>query len=71
MLYWLELGYKLNSIGRNTGVYVASRGQKHAVLSTNFFDEVERKSEWFTTAAAATAEAEAMVRERSGQLASV
>ncbi len=71
MLEWLENGYKLNSIGRNTGIYVASRGQKHAVLATNFFDEVERKSEWFRSEAAATAEAEAMVRDRSRQLASV
>lgn len=71
MLYWLELGYKLNAIGRNTGIYVATRGQKSAVLATNYFDEVERKTEWFTSEAAATAEAEAMVRERSGQLATV
>lgn len=64
MLEWLENGYKLNSIGRNTGVYVASRGQKHAVLTTNIWDEIERKSEWFNSATAATTEAEAMVRER-------
>lgn len=64
MLYWLELGYKLNSIGRNTGIYVATRGSKSAVLATNYFDEVERKSEWFNSEAAATAEAEALVRDR-------
>lgn len=69
MLYWLELGYKLNSIGRNTGVYVATRGNKSAVLTTNIWDEIERKSEWFSSEAAATAEAESMVRDR--QLASV
>lgn len=63
MLYWLENGYKLNAIGRNTGIYVATRGQKSAVLTTNFFDELERQGEWFKTEAAATAEAEALARE--------
>jgi len=64
MLEWLENGYKLTSIGRNSGVYVATRGQKSAVLVTNIWDEIERKSEWFTSAEAATAEAKATVRDR-------
>lgn len=64
MLEWLENGYKLTQIGGNTGIYVATRGQKSAVLTTNFFDEVERKSEWFNSTSAATSEAEAMVRDR-------
>lgn len=63
MLFWIENGYKLNQIGGNTGIFVASRGGKHAVLTTQWDDSLERRSEWFKTEAAATAEAEAFVRE--------
>lgn len=63
MFFWLDNGYKLNQIGGNTGVYVASRAGKHAVLITNAFDELNKVSEWFKTEAAATAEAEEYVRE--------
>jgi hypothetical protein len=64
MLFWLENGYKLNQINGNSGVYVATRGIKSAVLVTNQFDELERRSEWFRSEAAATAEAEAIVADR-------
>lgn len=64
MLFWIENGYKLNQIGRgNTGIYVASRAGKHAVLTTQWDDSLVKQTEWFKSEAAATAEAEAMVRE--------
>ena len=63
MLFWIENGYKLNQIGGNTGVFVATRGDKSAVLTTQWDDSLERKTEWFRSEAAATAEAESMVRE--------
>ena len=63
MLFWLENGYKLNQINGNSGVYVATRAGKSAVLTTNWDDSVSRQSEWFKSEAAATAEAESMVRE--------
>jgi hypothetical protein len=63
MLFWLDNGYKLNQINGNTGVYVATRAGKSAVLLTNSFGELERRSEWFKSEAAATAEAESFVRE--------
>lgn len=63
MLFLLEHGYKLNQIGGNTGVYVATRGGKSGVFITNWDDSLELRSEWFKSEAAATAEAEAMVRE--------
>lgn len=63
MLFWLENGYKLNQINGNSGVYVATRGGKSGVLVTQWDDSLERRSEWFKSEAAATAEAEAMVRE--------
>lgn len=69
MLEWLDNGYKLNQINGNSGVYVATRGQKSCVLVPNVWGELERRSEWFRSEAAATAEAEATVRDR--QLASV
>jgi heme-degrading monooxygenase HmoA len=63
MLFWLENGYKLNQINGNSGIYVATRAGKSAVLTTQWDDSLERRSEWFKSEAAATAEAEAMVRE--------
>jgi len=63
MLFWLENGYKLNQINGNTGVYVATRGGKSAVLTTQWDDSLARQTEWFKSEAAATAEAESMVRE--------
>lgn len=63
MLFWIENGYKLNQIGGNTGIYVASRAGKHAVLTTQWDDSLNRQTEWFKSEAAATAEAESMVRE--------
>ena len=64
MLFWLENGYKLNQIGGNTGIYVATRGIKSAVLVTKWNDALDRVSAWFSSEAAATAEAEAMVADR-------
>lgn len=64
LLQWIENGYKLNQINGNSGVYVATRGPKSAVVVTNVWDELERRSEWFRSEAAATAEAEAVVRDR-------
>lgn len=64
MLYWLENGYKLNQIGGNTGIYVATRGTRSAVLQTRWDESVERVSEWFHSEAAATAEAEALIKDR-------
>jgi heme-degrading monooxygenase HmoA len=63
MLFWLENGYKLNQINGNSGVYVATRGGKSAVLVTQWDDSLERRTEWFKSEAAATAEAESYVRE--------
>lgn len=63
MLFWLDNGYKLNQINGNTGIYTATRAGKSAVLVTNAFGELERRSEWFKSEAAATAEAESFVRE--------
>jgi hypothetical protein len=63
MFFWLENGYKLNQIGGNTGVYVASRAGKHAVLTTQWDNSLVKQTEWFKSEAAATAEAESMVRE--------
>jgi hypothetical protein len=63
MLFWLDNGYKLNQINGNSGIYVATRAGKSAVLTTQWDDSLERRSEWFKSEAAATAEAEAMVRE--------
>lgn len=66
MLYWLELGYTLTPVGRNTGIFVATRGNKSGVLTTNFFDEVTRSGSWYGSVAEATEEAVELVRERSG-----
>jgi hypothetical protein len=63
MLFWLDNGYKLNQINGNSGIYVASRAGKHGVLTTKWDDTLELRTEWFRSEAAATAEAEAMVRE--------
>lgn len=63
MLFWIENGYKLQQIGGNTGVFVASRGGKHGVLLTQWDDSLERRSEWFKSEEAATAEAQSFVRE--------
>lgn len=64
MLFLLENGYKLNQINGNSGVYVASRAGKHAVFATNAFDELNKVTQgWHSTEAAATAEAEEVVRE--------
>lgn len=63
MLFWIENGYKLNQINGNTGVYVASRAGKHAVVIANAFGDLNKVTEWLKSEAAATAEAESFVRE--------
>lgn len=63
MLFWLENGYKLNQVNGNSGVYVATRAGKSAVLTTQWDDSLVRQTEWFKSEAAAMAEAEAMARE--------
>ena len=69
MLELLERGFKLNQIGGNTGVYVATNGVKSAVYVEDVFENLNRESEWFRSESAATAEAEAIVRERARELA--
>ena len=63
MLFWIENGYKLTQVGGNTGVYVASRAGKHAVLTTQWDDSLNRQSDWFRSEAEATAEAGEFVKE--------
>lgn len=49
MDYWNKRGFKLKGT-RHIGTYIASKPGKHAVLVTNFFDElVHADEEWFYT----------------------
>lgn len=64
MLELIDNGWKLNQIGGNTGVYVATRGQQSIVYTTNWADELVRSSGSFRSEAAATAEAEAIISDR-------
>lgn len=68
----LEKGYKLNAIKGNSGVYTATNADatKSAVFVTEWDGiTMSRASEWFRSEAAATAEAEALVRDRARELA--
>lgn len=68
MLELLEQGFKLNQIGGNSGVYVATNGVRAAVFVEKrdmFGDTIlERDSNWYGSEATATAEAEAIVSDR-------
>jgi len=64
MLEWLDNGYRLNQIGGNTGIYVATRAGKSAVVVTKWDDSLERQSEWFRNEVAATKEAQAILSDR-------
>lgn len=68
MLELLEKGFKLNQIGGNSGVYVATNGVRAAVYRErrDMFGDVvlERESAWYGSEATATAEAEAIVSDR-------
>lgn len=46
MQYWMKRGFALKGT-RWTGVYIASKKGKHAVLITNFFDELVHAGEEF------------------------
>lgn len=49
MQYWMKRGFALKGT-RWTGVYIASKKGKHAVLVTNWADElVHADEEWFFT----------------------
>ena len=49
MDYWTKRGFSLKGT-RHVGTYIASKPGKHAVLVTNFFDElVHADEEWFYT----------------------
>lgn len=64
MFFWLDNGYTLNQIGGNTGVYVASRAGKHAVVAMNTFGECPKVTQgWHKSYAAAETEAREVVRE--------
>lgn len=46
MDYWTKRGFKLKGT-RQVGTYIASKPGKHAVLTTNFFEELVHDGEWF------------------------
>jgi hypothetical protein len=68
MLELLEQGFKLNQIGGNSGIYVATNGIRSAVFVERrdiFGDTVlERESAWYGAEITATTEAEALVSDR-------
>ncbi len=64
MFFWLDNGYTLNQINGNTGVYVASRAGKHAVLATNAFDELNKVTQgWHKSYESAESEAKEVLKE--------
>lgn len=62
MDYWMKRGFALKGTGRNTpGMFIASKQGKNGVLVTNFFDELQLASEWYST----PEQAESVAREMS------
>ena len=63
MDYWTKRGFSLKGT-RHVGTYIASKPGKHAVLVTNFFDELTHDGEWFYSEAQAVEAANEMLLVR-------
>jgi hypothetical protein len=63
MDYWMKREFTLSGVTglpARLGMFIASKGSKHAVLVTKFDGSLERASEWFATKERAQIEAKEM-----------